>query len=285
MALSSIQLGNDFDFAIATDLSDDINLVTLPLERRQQLAASPGIDAIVLRNGDDTGVDDSESRIFFGNAGNDRIFGNGGNDTIAAGRDNDIVTGDDGEDLLFGNLGDDEILGNDDDDTIFGGQNNDLIRGEEDDDLLSGDLDNDTLYGGGDEDTLLGGSGDDKLFGENGDDLLIGGPGVDDLRGGDGDDTLVFRSQDAVGDVFDADAVLDFDRDDDFIAVDSFDVVLDDGVDLSNLLNFDGANDSEVDTVVRLGEQGPILGVVLDITARELQERVRSIPIGGFDFV
>lgn len=284
MAISSIQLGiNGFDFAVATIGNDDVNLVTLPLDRRQQLASSPATDAIVLLDGDDVGVDDRASRIFFGNAGSDRLFGNGGDDTVAAGRDNDIVQGDDGDDLLFGNLGNDQLFGNDDDDTIFGGRDDDLLRGEGDDDLLSGDLGNDTLTGGGDEDTLLGGDGDDKLFGDNGDDLLLGGAGVDDLRGGDGDDTFVFRSQDAVVDLFDADAAIDFDLDDDFIAIDRFDVVLDDGIDLSNLLGFDGANDpGEVDTVVRAGEQGAILGVVVDVTARDLQTQLRSIPAGGF---
>ncbi|MGC9506131.1 calcium-binding protein [Baaleninema sp.] len=279
MTLSAIQLGNDFDFAIATDGDDIITYDALPLTQQQQLAASVGIDAFVLKVGNDTGIDNNAERIYFGNQGNDSLFGNGGDDTLAAGRDNDFVSGGDDDDLVFGNLGDDILLGGDGEDTLFGGQNNDWLYGQEDEDFLSGDRGNDTLNGGGDDDTLVGGDGNDVLSGNDDDDLILGGFGVDDMRGGEGDDTLIFRSQDAVTDILDADAAIDFDFDDDILAVNFNDYALDDSVDLSNLLSFNGENGPEVDTVVRIGQTGPIVGVVVDITARDLEERMRSISI------
>ena len=88
------------------------------------------------------------------------------------------------------------------------------------------------------------------------------------------------------GDLFQSDVVIDFDPWSDRILVDSFNIVLDDGIDLSNLLSFDGANRSnEVDTIIRIGEQGPILGVVLDITARDLQQRIQNVSPGSLDIL
>ncbi|MBO9998373.1 MAG: hypothetical protein J7641_05080 [Cyanobacteria bacterium SID2] len=279
MALSDLTLGIDFDFAVATDGDDVFNYALLSSEIQEQLANSPGIDAVALLAGDDNGIDDSAARIYFGNTGNDRIFGNGGSDTLAAGQNDDLLSGGEGDDFLFGNRDNDILVGNEGGDSIFGGRSDDLLAGEAGNDFLSGDLGNDTLEGGDGNDTLVGRDGNDLLSGNDDDDLLVAGMGVDDLRGGSGDDTLVFRRSEDVTDLLEADAIVDFDLDDDILGLDFSDYFLDDGIDLSNLLSFDGENRSEVDTIVRAGEQGPIIGVVVDVTARDLEERIQQVSI------
>ena len=284
MALVDIQLGSDFNFGIAHEGDAVVDFNTLPADQRQLFASSGGIDAIAMRGGNDLAINDNVGRIFFGNAGNDTLIGGAGNDTLAGGRDNDVLIGNGGNNLLFGNLGDDTIsagLGND---TIFGGQGNDVLFGNAGDDFLSGDLGDDTLNGISGRNTLVGGGGNNVLNGGDGDDWLIGGPGANDMRGNGGRNTFVFRSRDVTGDLFQSDVVIDFDPWSDRILVDSFNIVLDDGIDLSNLLSFDGANrPDEVDTIIRVGEQGPILGVVLDITARDLQQRIQNVSPGSLD--
>jgi hypothetical protein len=155
MQFSSVSVGSTYDFAVATDGRDNIDLSLLDLGQLGQLQQSPGIDAIVLQGGDDTALDTGESRYFFGNAGNDSINLSGGNDLASGGRDTDTLTGGDGNDSLFGNLGNDVLSGDAGDDLILGGQGEDRISGGAGNDYLGGDKGNDTLTGGDGADTFV----------------------------------------------------------------------------------------------------------------------------------
>ncbi|MGB3237385.1 MAG: hypothetical protein WBB29_03755 [Geitlerinemataceae cyanobacterium] len=164
MTFSSIIIGPDYDFAIASVGNDFLTYDSIPADQRELLLLSPGVDAIVLQDGDDSISDDAGSRIYFGNAGNDSLTGNEGADTLVGGRDNDILEGNLDNDVLFGNIGNDTLRGGGGRDIMFGGKN---------------------------EDVLVGLSGEDLLFGDLGDDLLLGGDGDDTLTGGDGTDVFV----------------------------------------------------------------------------------------------
>jgi Ca2+-binding RTX toxin-like protein len=174
VTFSSVIPAADFDFGLMTAANDFLNFANLPADQARILSNSSGIDAISLLQGNDTAHDDSGSRIYFGNAGNDTISGNGGNDTIIGGQDADNIRGGDGNDALFGNKGQD---------------------------LLYGDSGNDLMFGGQDTDVLVGGEGDDTLTGDLGSDLLAGNAGSD----------LFVLNTAFVGST-EADAILDFDR-------------------------------------------------------------------------
>lgn len=162
--LSDVVTGTDYDFGMATAGNDTYSHAQLSIAQADLLKNSIGIDAIVLLGGDDSAVDDSRNRIYFGNAGNDTIMGNGGNDTISGGRDSDSLTGGEGEDLVFGNLGNDFLQGSNGNDSLFGGQENDRLYGDEGSDALSGDKGNDVLAGNLGFDTLTGGEGNDVFM-------------------------------------------------------------------------------------------------------------------------
>jgi uncharacterized protein YkwD len=176
MELTSIVLSQEFegqfyDFGIATTAADSFFYRDLNAAQAAELSSSSGLDVIVLLAGDDAATDDSSSRIYFGNTGNDTIDGADGNDTIAAGQGNDSVIGGNGDDVLAGNLGSDTISGGLGNDVVFGGQGNDAIDGGSGSDLLSGDLGDDTLTGGSGFDVLTGGDGRDRFVLEVGNNL------------------------------------------------------------------------------------------------------------------
>ncbi|MBP0006510.1 MAG: S8 family serine peptidase [Cyanobacteria bacterium SBC] len=161
MVFSDVQIGipygdGIYDWGIATDSADLPIFDRLPSDQLSLLSAT-GTDAIAMLGGDDTTVDDSGERIYFGNRGNDSMEGFAGSDTIASGRDNDTIDGGQGNDILFGNLGNDVLSGHADDDWGFGGQDDDWVLGNSGNDRLYGDRDRDTLYGGVGIDTLTGG--------------------------------------------------------------------------------------------------------------------------------
>jgi Ca2+-binding RTX toxin-like protein len=164
MTFSSIITGLDYDFAIASEGNDFVNYETIPANEKEVLLLSPGVDAIVLRDGDDTIADDAGSRIYFGNAGNDSLQGNQGADTLVGGRDNDTLEGNLDNDVLFGNIGNDVLRGGDGRDVLFGGKNEDVLVGLGGEDLLFGDLGDDLLFGGDGNDTLTGGDGTDVFI-------------------------------------------------------------------------------------------------------------------------
>lgn len=161
MTFSSIITGADYDFAFASEGNDFLSYETIPADQKEVLLLSLGVDAIVLRDGDDTIADDAGSRIYFGNAGNDSLQGNQGADTLVGGKDNDILEGNLENDVLFGNIGNDTLRGGEGRDICFGGKNEDVLVGLGGDDLLFGDLGDDLLFGGDGNDTLTGGDGTD----------------------------------------------------------------------------------------------------------------------------
>jgi uncharacterized protein YkwD len=176
MEFTSITLSQEFDgqlydFGLMTSTADRFIYRDLNAAQAAELSSSSGIDVIVLLAGDDTATDDSSSRIYFGNTGNDTIDGADGNDTIAAGQGDDVIIGGNGDDVLAGNLGRDTISGGNGNDVVFGGQGNDVIEGGSGSDLLAGDLGDDTLTGGGGFDVLTGGDGRDRFVLEVGNDL------------------------------------------------------------------------------------------------------------------
>ncbi|MEU6061594.1 calcium-binding protein [Streptomyces sp. NPDC047097] len=133
-----------------------------------------------------------------------RVSGGPGNDTIK-GSDTAVFFGDDGNDRLDGGGGGPLSLGphgGAGDDTLtrcgqdcFGGPGNDSLTGTGEENTLHGEDGDDTLRGGGGADVLYGGKGNDRLYGEagndtlwgnSGDDILWGGPGTDRLSGGPG---------------------------------------------------------------------------------------------------
>ncbi|PPT08913.1 Alkaline phosphatase [Geitlerinema sp. FC II] len=158
---TNIIQGSDYDFAFMSDGNDTLYYDQVPFSQQTQLDRSPGTDVIILGGGNDLAKNiEPDSRIYFGNAGNDTIWGGSGGDTLSGGRDTDSISGSSGDDLIFGNLGEDELLGGRGNDTILGGQDSDVIDGGVGSDLLLGDLGNDRLVAN-ENDTLLGGAGAD----------------------------------------------------------------------------------------------------------------------------
>ncbi len=90
-----------------------------------------------------------------------------------------------------------------------------IVEGSADPDLLVAGDTSTWLIGNEGDDTLIGGPGDDTLDGGPGEDVLDGGAGNDVLIGGPGADIFVFR------DGYDHDVILDFDLDEDRVAVSS----------------------------------------------------------------
>jgi Ca2+-binding RTX toxin-like protein len=229
--------GNDSLRILGSDLKDTIALFSSPT-----LCGSSGPD--ILSNGSVRGVRcnsvvlsfppitdwrfaptttkvsslDVESRM---------IFGNGGDDKLAGGRDADSIVGGAGDDEIFGRGGDDTLYGGGDDDTILGEGGNDLLGAgemitvrsacvlptgatscsfdtfgasfnEDSADVLDGGADNDILIGSGGPNLLLGGEGNDALSGRVGDDLLNGGTGRNVVFAGAGADRIQSLGTDLV---------------------------------------------------------------------------------------
>jgi Ca2+-binding RTX toxin-like protein len=232
MTFSSIIVGLDFDFALMTEGNDFLAYETVSVPEMEVLLTSVGTDAIVLLAGDDTASDDSSSRIYFGNLGNDSIKGNQGSDTLAGGQGNDILEGNLDNDVLFGNIGNDTVRGGDGRDVIFGGKN---------------------------EDVLVGLSGDDLLYGDLGDDLMLGGDGNDTLTGGDGTDVFVI---DAPG--LGVDVIMDFSTSETSVNIAGIDdkIRLPFGIAFENILL---QKVGESQTAVSLASTGQTLAILEDI--------------------
>lgn len=127
MAFSEIITGSEFDFAITTTGDDVLNFAELSSEQQSALSNSPGIDAIFLGDGNDIGLNDNVSRLYFGNAGNDFITGASVADTLVGGRDNDTLDGGFGSDFLQGDRGNDLLISSGGD-TLIGGAGEDVFR-------------------------------------------------------------------------------------------------------------------------------------------------------------
>ena len=169
MDLTLISQGSDYDFVSATQSSDKVSRdIFFRGNINKILSESPGIDAILLQGGDDIVFDDENSRMYFGNLGNDNLSGQDGNDTLLSGQGFDFISGGNGDDLLAGNFDGDTLTGDDGNDTIYGGKGNDVTTGGLGDDFLFGDAGDDILLSKGGYDVMSGGAGaDDFVVGED----------------------------------------------------------------------------------------------------------------------
>lgn len=121
--------------------------------------------------------------------------------------------------------------------TTTGTNRSDVLRGSRADDIMMGEDGRDLLIGRAGFDDLYGGAGRDILLGGRGNDRLDGGTGRDVLKGGRDADVFVF--QDGYG----RDTVLDFDAEDDRLAlsiegVEDFESLLDYGQERGHNLRF-----------------------------------------------
>ncbi|WP_354635851.1 Ig-like domain-containing protein [Planktothricoides raciborskii] len=187
----------DKDFLQGTDAADEIlGLV--------------GDDTINGLSGDDT---------INGNEDKDLIDGGEGNDLLRGGQDNDTLLGNNGDDTTYGDKGNDLIFGDSGQDALFGGEGDDTLNGSTENDFLNGNEGADLIYGGQNDDTLRGGIGNDILYGDRNHDLIYGDKGADSIFGGLGDDTFVIGQGTGGPEITDADWLLDFGLEKDFIGL------------------------------------------------------------------
>jgi len=175
--------------------------------------------------GDDTidATGATETRLIWGNAGQDQITGGGGDDILLGGDGNDLLLGGNGADTMQGGTGNDTFNGGDGDDLFYIGESGDVVsQGGEGYDTailnMAGGVDvaigtwagvervegfvgNDTIdatgagagfviTGGTGDDRIIGGTGNDTIYADGDDDDIFGGAGDDALIGGAGNDTI-----------------------------------------------------------------------------------------------
>lgn len=213
---------------------------------------------------------------FFGTFGFNRLLGSNGEDRITVFppqlngvvdgiwllEGNDQLFGSDVNELVLGNQGQDTLLGGGGQDSLLGGRDNDDINGQDGDDFLRGDIAQDLIEGGSGNDTIFGGQGSDRIFGNDGDDFLSGDRDPDTLVGGEGFDTLVLNPRDAsFNDLNAADVIVDFNQQEDLIAISGGGGLLDPNSFTQSFIDFNG--DGVNDTILRL-QNGDILGIILE---------------------
>ena len=159
------------------------------------ITGGAGNDNLQGGSGDDIIVDNLDSNVISGGAGEDTLIANGNyssslQERLMAFRNGDrdalkvpvnVIEGGDGADYIEGGQGND---------IIDGGAGNDYIYGLDGKDTISGGAGNDYIDGGKGNDTIDGGKGDDKLFGGKGNDVISGGYGKDIIAGGKGQDVV-----------------------------------------------------------------------------------------------
>jgi Ca2+-binding RTX toxin-like protein len=99
----------------------------------------------------------------------------------------DMLSGERGNDVLYGRTGHDTLIGKDGDDVLFGGAGNDKLYG-------------DNNPGGSNTEGGTENPGEDLLFGGAGNDYLDGGAGKDKLYGGADNDLIAYDSDDLIVD-------------------------------------------------------------------------------------
>ncbi|MBD2043131.1 putative Ig domain-containing protein [Microcoleus sp. FACHB-672] len=240
-----------------------------------------------LSSPDQQTIDEDESDVLFGNAGNDYINGNAENDTVYGGEGNDLLHGGKNDDQLFGNLGEDQLradlgndtgLGGEGNDQLVGGEGEDYLNGNTEDDWVAGNEGNDTVHGGQGNDTVHGGKDNDLLFGDLGNDVLIGDLGSDILNGGEGDDTFVIGRRDDVAgyrttggiNIADADWVLDFGT-----GSDKFELI--GGITFDDLNIFAGTGEYAGYTIIQDKVLGEYLAILKGFTGTLSRENFISL--------
>uniref|UniRef100_A0ACD5GND2 Calcium-binding protein n=1 Tax=Desertifilum tharense IPPAS B-1220 TaxID=1781255 RepID=A0ACD5GND2_9CYAN len=166
-------------------------------------------------------------------------------DTFSGSPDNDWIIGLSGDDVIWGLQGNDRLLGN---------QGNDTLHGNEGDD---------TIHGGKGDDSIRGGKGNDLLLGDLGDDTLWGDRGSNTLQGGEGSDVFVLTKGFGSSTLNEADFILDFGRDRNFIG-------LVNGLTYEALNIFQGTQDYSSDTIIQERETGEYLAVIKGILSQTL---------------
>ena len=292
-------------FFVLTDLADNFTITTGLLD------TLPG--GLLALAGNDTVKGSNQADIVNGNQGNDRLILGKGDDTIFGGQGKDIIAGEQGQDFISGDLGDDILYGGDINnqltdlaDTIYGGQGNDTIYGRDGNDFINGNQDNDYILGGKGNDFIRGGKGGDVLIGNQGSDTLIGDLDQDALTGGpEGStadvDVFVLRGDNGVNNASLADLILDFSLGDK-IGVANFPGGVESlalqqfaSISVTQLINqlspeLQAAQESGLidlnsksingiiqGTAIRLSDNGPFIGVVLNQTVTQVNAALFNI--------
>ena len=169
---------------LATGVANHAGGLSDELSNLENLAGSPGSDAIT---GDDG------PNVLQAGAGDDLVIGGGGDDTLGGGEGLDTVAFGVTEDGVQVDLrdGTSEGEGNDvlaDFENVVGTPQADTIHADHGRSIVIGGRGSDELFGHDGADAVQGDQGNDQLFGQKGTDLVSGGPGRDQLDGGQAQD-------------------------------------------------------------------------------------------------
>ncbi|MBF9044585.1 hypothetical protein HKCCE4037_14670 [Rhodobacterales bacterium HKCCE4037] len=175
--------------------------------------------------GDDTidATGATETRLIWGNSGDDNLTGGGGDDILLGGSGNDLLIGGAGDDTMQGGTGADTFVGGAGNDRFYIGESGDVVSdggagydtaivntgggigiaigGWSGVERVEGYTGNDTIdgtgaangfviTGGAGDDSIIGGAGNDTIYADGDDDFVFGGTGADAVIGGPGHDTL-----------------------------------------------------------------------------------------------
>ncbi len=226
-----------------------------PVSGDDFLQGTEAADEILGLLGDDTINGLSGDDTINGNEDKDLIDGGEGNDLLRGGQDNDTLLGNNGDDTTYGDKGNDLIFGGSGQDVLFGNEGDDTLNGSTENDFLNGNEGADVLYGGQGDDTLRGGIGNDILYGDRDRDLIYGDKGADSIFGGLGDDTFVIGQGTGGPEITDADWLLDFGLERDFIG-------LIDGLKFAQLNIFPGVDEYADNIIIQNRLTGEFLAII-----------------------
>ncbi len=207
--------GADYDVATVNNAAG-VSLAVGGWTSVERVEGFTGNDTI-----DATGATDT--RLLWGNAGQDEITGGAGDDILLGGDGNDVLFGGDGADTMQGGTGNDTFHGGDGADQFYIGESGDVVTDGGDGydtailnmasgvdiaigtwlgvERVEGFTGNDTIdatgaaagfviTGGSGDDQIIGGAGNDTVYADGDDDNIFGGAGDDALIGDGGNDTI-----------------------------------------------------------------------------------------------
>lgn len=199
--------GADYDVATVNNAAG-VSLAVGTWASVERIEGFTGNDTINATGANDT-------RLLWGNAGDDHITGGSGDDILLGGDDDDVLTGGNGADTMQGGTGNDTFDGGDGADLFYIGESGDVVSDGGDGydtailnmasgvsiaigtwvgvERVEGFTGNDTIdaSGGGTGFVITGGSGDDQIIGGTGNDTVYADGDDDDILGGSGDDALI----------------------------------------------------------------------------------------------
>ncbi|MGK7904429.1 MAG: calcium-binding protein, partial [Hormoscilla sp.] len=201
------------------------------------------------------------------------------NAIIADGQGEATIADDDGPpmppqivDVIQGTSLEDTLDGTPQNNVLIGLAGDDIVNAIGGEDLLFGGSGDDNLDGGMGDDLIYGGDGNDLIFGGSGNDTLIGEAGQDFMLGGSGSDIFVLSQDFATPILAQADAIVDFNVEEDAIGLDVG--LTRDDIILEGL----GTN-----TAITLAEDNSILAIVNRVTPDQLtDDNFQSVNIGLF---